>query len=99
MAAKHETVGKNGLPLGKFLDDVPKVLYLAAHVMFLGLGVWLWLRASGSGFPFAASLLLYALSQVAFIGYFANLITMKTAVLAEQMMMAAMVVLIVLQAA
>ena len=86
------------LPLGKFLDDLPKAMYIAAHVAFLGIGVWLWARADDHALPYSGALLLYALSQVVFFGHFANWITLKMAVLTEQMMMVAMVVLIVLKA-
>ena len=91
-------VGKNRVPFGKFLDDLPKALYVVAHVVFLGIGVWLWARAHGNALPYSEALPLYALSQIVFFGYFANLITMKMAVLAEQTLMLAMVLWIVLQA-
>ena len=90
--------GEHRLPLGKFLDDLPKTLYVAAHVVFLGIGIWLWARAQGSGLPYSEALLLYSLSQIVFFGYFANGITLKMAVLAEQTLMVAMVLLIVLRA-
>jgi hypothetical protein len=86
-------------PLGGFLDSLPKDLYIAAHVAFLGIGIWLWARAHGSGLPYAEALLLYAASQIVCFGYFANWITLKMAVLAEQSLMVAMVLLIVLQVA
>lgn len=90
--------GGNRLPLGKFLDDLPKALYVVAHVMFLGIGVWLWSRAHNGALPYSEALLLYALSQIVFFGYFANWITLKMAVLTEQTLMVAMVLLIVLRA-
>lgn len=90
--------GGNRLPLGKFLDDLPKALYVVAHVVFLGIGLWLWARANGAALPYSGALLLYAFSQIVFFGYFANWITLKMAVLAEQMLMVAMVLLIVLRA-
>ncbi len=90
--------GGNRLPLGKFLDDLPKMLYVVAHVLFLGIGVWLWTRAGGGALAHPEALLLYALSQIVFFGYFANWITMKMAVLTEQTLMVAMVLLIVLGA-
>lgn len=92
------TVGGRSTPLGQFLDDLPRGLYVIAHVMFLGVGIWSWTRASGSGSPYSAAFALYALSQVGFFGYFANRITMKAAVLAEQSLVFAMVLAIVLAA-
>ena len=90
--------GRNRLPLGKFLDDLPMALYLVAHVAFLGIGLWLWARAHNSMLPYQGGLLLYAASQVVFFGYFAKWITLKMAVLAEQTLMVAMVLIIVLRA-
>ncbi|MSQ22528.1 MAG: hypothetical protein EXR53_04375 [Dehalococcoidia bacterium] len=91
--------GRNRLPVGKFLDDLPKAVYVVTHVLFLGIGVWLWARARGNDLPYSEALLLYSISQIVFFGYFANLITMKMAVLAEQTLMIVMVLWIILQAA
>ena len=89
--------GGHRLPFGTFLDDLPKMLYVVAHVLFLGIGVWLWAR-SGGALAHPEALLLYAVSQIVFFGYFANWITMKMAVLTEQTLMVAMVLLIALGA-
>ena len=86
------------VPAGGVLDEVPKALYVIAHVAFLGLGIWLWIEARQNELPYAGALSLYVFSQVGFLAYFANVITMKTAVLVEQMAVAAMLILIVLQA-
>ena len=86
------------VPAGAVLDDVPKALYAIAHVMFLALGVWLWVAARQNALPYSGALALYVLSQVGFLAYFANVITMKTAVLVEQIAVAVMLTLIVLQA-
>jgi hypothetical protein len=91
--------GGNRLPLGKFLDDLPKALYVVAHIAFLAVGVWLYARAQGAGGVPAGPLLLYAASQIVFFGYFASWITLKMAVLAEQTLMVAMVVMLVFLAA
>ena len=90
---------ESNLPVGKFLDDLPKALYVMAHIIFLGVGVWLWAHAHSSSLPFANTLLLYAVSQIVFFGFFANWITLKMAVLAEQTLVFVMMVLIVIQAA
>ena len=86
------------LPAGRFLDELPKGLYVLAHVVFLAAGVWLGLRASDNSLPYAGALALYVISQVGFLAYFANAITMKMAVLLEQTLVFAMLVLIVLKA-
>jgi hypothetical protein len=85
-------------PAGRFLDDLPKGLYVLAHVMFLAVGIWLWARASDNSLPYAGALALYIASQVGFLAYFANAITMKMAVLVEQMLVFAMLLLIVFRA-
>jgi len=86
------------VPAGRVLDDVPRALYVIAHVMFLGIGIWLWVAARQNALPYSGALALYVISQVGFLAYFANVITMKTAVLVEQLAVAAMLILIVLQA-
>jgi hypothetical protein len=86
------------VPAGRILDDVPKVLYVLAHVLFLGIGIWLWMRAADHSLPYSGALSLYVVSQVGFLAHFANLITMKTAVLIEQMAVAAMLILVVVLA-
>ena len=85
-------------PFGAFLDDLPKTLYVVAHVAFLGVGLWLWVRAGSTAFPHPNALLLYVASQAVFFAFFANWITMKMAVLVEQTLMAIMVCALVLGA-
>src|SRR5215211_73638 len=85
-------------PVGGFLDELPKGLYAAAHLMFLGVGIWLLARASDHALPYSGALGLYILSQVVFLGYFSNAITMKMAVLVEQTLVFAMLTLVVLRA-
>ena len=85
-------------PVGRFLDRLPAALYAAAHVMFLVAGVWLWMRANDSGLPYSGAIVLYAISQLGFLAYFANAITMKTAVLLEQTLVFAALIAIVLSA-
>jgi hypothetical protein len=85
-------------PIGGFLDRLPTLLYVAAHVGFLAVGMWLWLRADDHGLPYSGALLLYAASQVPFLAFFGRAITMKLAVLTEQTLMFVMVLVIVLRA-
>lgn len=79
---------------GAFLDELPKALYVVAHVAFLAIGLYLWNNAKAGSPISPAVLLLYAASQVVFFLYFANWITFKMAVLVEQMLMVAMVLVI-----
>jgi hypothetical protein len=94
----HPLATRQRVPAGGVLDDVPRALYAIAHVMFLALGIWLWVAARQNALPYSGALALYVLSQVGFLAYFANAITMKTAVLVEQIAVAVMLILIVLQA-
>jgi hypothetical protein len=91
-------VGGSWKPAGEFLDLLPKGLYAVAHLMFLAVGAWLWLRASDNALPYSGALALYVVSQVGFLAYFANAITMKMAVLIEQSLVFAMLLIIVLRA-
>ncbi len=88
-----DTTGSNR-PFGASLDRLPAALFVAAHAVFLAAGVWLWVRSASGGAPYANALPLYAISQLGFFAYFAGAITMKLAVLVEQMAVFAMVVLI-----
>jgi hypothetical protein len=85
-------------PAGRFLDDLPNGLYLVAHIAFLGASVGLLARANDYALPYSGAFVLYVLSQVGFLTYFAKLITMKTAVLLEQSLIFVMLVWIVLKA-
>jgi uncharacterized membrane protein YhhN len=81
-------------PFGGLLDDLPKALYVVAHVTFFGVGIGLWAHAREAAFPHPGALLLYVASQAVFFGFFANWMTLKMAVLTEQMLMVVMVCLI-----
>jgi hypothetical protein len=94
----HALPTRQRVPAGGVLDDVPKALYVIAHVMFLAIGIWLWVAVRQNSVPYSGALALYVLSQLGFLAYFANVITMKTAVLIEQIAVAVMLILIVLQA-
>ena len=79
---------------GAFLDELPKALYVLAHVAFLAVGMGLWVHVRTTGFPHPDALLLYVTSQAVFFAFFANWITLKMAVLAEQTLMLVMVCVI-----
>ena len=85
-------------PFGGFLDDVPKAVYVLAHVAMFAVGIGLWVYARNTAFPHPGALLLYVMSQVIFFSFFANRITLKMAVLVEQMLMLIMVCAIVIGA-
>jgi hypothetical protein len=75
------------MPIGGFLNAFPSVIFIAAHIAFLIVGVWAYRRAGADKRAFAPALSLYVISQVVFLGYFAGGITMKMAVLIEQTLM------------
>lgn len=83
------------MPIGSFLDTLPSMLYVAVHVVFLGVGLWAWKKASDSKQAFAPAFWLYIASQVVFLCFFGGMITIKMAVLLEQTLMVVMVIYIV----
>lgn len=83
------------MPFGAFLDSLPSTLFIAAHVLFLALGVWA-VRRAGTA-PFASAFWLYAGSQIFFLAFFGGVLTMKMAVLVEQTLIAVMVAAIALR--
>jgi len=80
------------MPFGTFLDSFPSALFIAAHLLFLVLGVWAVRRAGAAKYAWA--LWLYAGSQVFFLAFFGGALTMKMAVLIEQMLIAVTVFVI-----
>jgi uncharacterized membrane protein len=80
------------MPIGSFLDSFPSLLFIAAHVMFLVVGVWAWKRVGGQ--RLAPTFWLYVVAQVIFLGFFGGILTMKMAVLLEQTLMVVMVIAI-----
>ena len=80
------------MPIGSFLDAFPSLLFVAAHVLFLLVGLWGWRRSSGDKRRLAPAFWLYVAAQAIFLGFFAGALTMKMAVLLEQTLMVAMVV-------
>ena len=97
-SARGANVPNGRAPAGGFLDALPSALFVAAHVAFLAVGLWLWWRAYDNSLPYSGALFLYAASQLGFFAYFARWFTMKMAVLAEQTLVFAMLLLIVLRA-
>ena len=79
------------MPIGSFLDSFPSLLFVAAHVMFLLVGVWAWRRTSAGGRRLAPLFWLYVAAQAIFLGFFAGALTMKMAVLVEQTLMVVMI--------
>lgn len=87
------------MPVGGFLDSLPPMLFVGAHIVFLIVGVWAWNRASRAKNKIASAFWLYVVSQVVFLGFFGGVVTMKMAVLAEQTLMVIMVIWIANQKA
>jgi len=83
------------MPIGGFLDTLPTMLYVAAHVAFLAVGIWAWKKATDNKLAFASGFWLYVASQVVFLGFFGGVLTMKMAVLCDQTFMVIMVIYIV----
>ena len=83
------------MPVDGFLDSLPAMLFIGAHVLFLVVGLWAWRSATASKLPFRSAFWLYIVSQVVFLAYFGGALTMKMAVLIEQTLMLIFVVLLV----
>jgi hypothetical protein len=81
------------MPLGTFLDSMPALWFMAAHVLFLGVAIWAVRAASAPLFW------LYAVSQVIFLAFFGGVITMKMAVLIEQTLIVIMVAMLTMKGA
>jgi len=79
------------MPIGQFLDSFPTLIFVAAHVMFLAVGLWAWKRAGAGGRRLGPLFWLYVAAQAIFLGFFAGALTMKMAVLLEQTLMVVMV--------
>ena len=86
------------MPIGGFLDPLPKVLLAAAHVVLLIVGLWAWKRARDAKQSYAPALWLYIASQVVFVAFFAGVFVVRMAILIEQTLVIAMVVWIALKA-
>ncbi|MBI4339127.1 MAG: hypothetical protein HY680_04145 [Chloroflexi bacterium] len=86
------------MPIGGFLDDLPKALFILAHLVFLVVGLWAIRRLTQAKQSYAAALWLYIASQVVFLGFFGGVITLKMAVLIEQTLLVILVVWIAIKA-
>jgi len=84
------------MPMGSFLDSLPTMMFVAAHVVFLAVGIWAVTQAKKNKARFASAFWLYAVSQIVFLSFFGGLITMKMAVLVEQTLIVIMVIWIAL---
>jgi low temperature requirement protein LtrA len=80
------------MPLGTFLDSLPSTVFIIAHVVFLLVGLWAVKKTMDERRPYAAAFGLYVLTQVVFLGFFGDVLTMKMAVLLEQTLILVMVV-------
>ena len=83
------------MPIGGFLDSFPTMLFVAAHVLFLGVGIWAMRRAAQAKLPFSSAFWLYIVSQVGFLAVFGGVLTLKMGVLLEQTLILIFVLLLV----
>ena len=84
--------------MGGFLDDLPKAVYVVAHIAFFVVGIGLWVHARSTTFPAPGALLMYVASQAVFFAFFADSITLKMAVLLEQTLMLLLLCVLVVSA-
>jgi hypothetical protein len=93
-AHAHAHTKETAMPFGTFLDSFPSLLFVAAHLMFMAIGVWAVRSLTSARSTFAPLLWLYVATQLIFLGFFGGVITMKMAVLVEQTLVVIMVALI-----
>ncbi|MEX1023123.1 MAG: hypothetical protein WD058_08235 [Dehalococcoidia bacterium] len=86
------------MPLGEFLEDFPGVLFVAIHVVMVGIGLWAIFRLREEHPVAARALWLYVAVHPVFWAFWAGLITLKAAAVTEQTLIMAMVVWIALGA-
>ena len=80
------------MPFGVFLEDFPAVLFVATHVLMVGIGVWAIVRTRGQSPVVASALWLYVASQPVFFAFWAGLITLKMTAVTEQTLIMVMVI-------
>jgi uncharacterized membrane protein len=80
------------MPIGGYLDTLPAFLFVAVHLVLLVVGVWAIWRANADGMTYAWAFGLYAVSQIVFLGFFGGVITIKLAVLLEQILIVILVI-------
>ena len=83
------------MPLGGFLDTMPAILFIMAHVIFFGVGLWAAKKAMDNKLSYSKAFLLYPVVHLGFLAYFGGYFTLKMAVLLEQMLIVVMVVWII----
>lgn len=83
------------MPVGGFLDSFPALVFISAHAAFLVVGIWAMRRAAQNHLSFSAAFWLYIVSQIGFLAFFGGALTLKMAVLLEQMLILVFIVLIV----
>ncbi len=87
------------MPFGGFLDTMPVWLFIAAHILFLAIGLWAVKTAMDKKLKYAKAFWLYPLVHVGFLSFFLlGALTFKMAVLIEQMLIVVMVVWIAKEA-
>ncbi len=85
------------MPVGGFLDLVPAPVFIAVHLVALGVAIWAVRAATNQRAPYAYAFALYALSQIGFLAFFGGAITLKMGVLLEQTLVLAIVLWIALR--
>ncbi len=87
------------MPIGGFLDTMPVWLFIAAHILFLAIGLWAVKTAVDKKLKYAKAFWLYPLVHVGFLSFFlVGALTFKMAVLVEQVLIVVMVVWIAKEA-
>ena len=80
------------MPIGNFLDQLPSILFIGAHLVFLVVGLWAVKKSTDAKASYAWAFWLYVVSQIVLLGSFGGIFTMKMAVLLEQTLIVIMVI-------
>ena len=85
------------MPIGAFLDSLPKSLFIGTHIVLLLIGLWVAKQAMEKKLKYASAFWLYIVSQVVFLTVFWGLLTLKMGVLLEQILVLIMVLWIAMK--
>jgi hypothetical protein len=96
--AYSDSIKDHFMPIGDFLDAFPSALFIVAHLVFLGVGLWAVKKAMAANLAYAPAFWLYVASQIGFLVFFGGLFTLKLAVLIEQTLLVILVIWVITKA-
>jgi hypothetical protein len=82
------------MPEGYFLESWPTGIFVIAHILFILVGYWSFKSSKKHNQPYAGLIWIYIITQFFFLAMFGGFITMKLAVLMEQICIVIIIVLL-----